>query len=82
MPPPCPPRGQGRLRASDSVFVACVRLIRGDITGGQGEPEDVAGGEEGGGVDGMGGGRVALVLGPLQNPEIEAASGQFASVSW
>lgn len=26
------------------------------------------------GVDGMGGGRVALMLGPLQNPKIEAAS--------
>lgn len=35
----------GALRASASVF-ACMRLIRGDITGGQGEPEEVVVGEE------------------------------------
>lgn len=36
----------GALRASHSVFVACVRLIRGDIMGGQGEPEELVRGEE------------------------------------
>lgn len=55
----------GALRASHSVFVARVRLIRSDITGGQGGRR--------GEFDG-GGGRVELVLGPLQHPKIEAAS--------